>query len=95
MKLINTSGNNLEFKYGDNFFILPPEEMFTFDGFQLGKLKEVRELIQLGFLTFYDEEDTDEIVPSVISKKLTESMNKVSPKKISMFKNVNFDKEIK
>ncbi len=90
MRLLNISNSAINFIYGDKSVTLEQGDSFEFDAFQLNKLTDIRKMIELGWVTLFDEEDFDDVVPDSVFNYI----NKSKTTKNSMFKNVDFDKEI-
>jgi len=92
MNIINNTESTLTFKYGEEDIELEPGQVFPFDGFQIENLKEIQQLVKLGLVTFYDNEDTEEVIPYNLISNRDAARKLIRPKNIGVFKHLNFDK---
>jgi hypothetical protein len=92
MNIINNTEKILKFKYGTENVKLKPGEVFPFDGFKTENLKEIAQLVNLGLVTFYDDEDEDEIIPYNLKQNIKKAKETIREENVGVFKNLKFSK---
>lgn len=90
MHLINSTDATLKFTYGRQSVVLESGELFYFDAFDLNKLTHIQELIQNGFLTLFDEDDDEGVIPFDLAHNRENSKKRII-RDNSVFDNVNFE----